>query len=156
MENANCWPNSSIYHAGSRILHQPQLPIAAIHSLRHEKNFAGVRILHFRARRKPFNIDIFARRERALHYVRLSGNGNSVGMVALGGSTGRRRRCRRGHWRRHFRRWRSAAGGVWIKGLLLGRIGRWLGRWISRAPLAGRRRLLCTGSTEEASEQENR
>ena len=46
-------------------------PIAAINSLRNEKNFARVRILHFRSRREPSDIDIFARREWTLHDVRL-------------------------------------------------------------------------------------
>lgn len=125
-------------------------------SLRHEKNFAGVGILHFRARREPFHINIFARREWTLHDVRLSGNGNSVGMIAPGGATRRRRRCGGGHWRRHFWCWCGGTGCVWIKGLLLGWVRRRLVDRISREPMARRRRFLLATRNEEAGEQENR
>ena len=143
------------YRASSITRNLP--PVAIGELLRHEKNLTGVWVLHFRARRESFNIDIFAGREWTFHHVRLPGNWNSVRMIAFSGAASRRSGCGRGHRGRHFRRRRGGAWRVRIKWLLLRRVRRRFSDGISPGVVTRSWwRLLFAGCNHEASQQKNR
>lgn len=125
-------------HLVSSIRHSPQLSFQLQYSrarssprvnycppskgLGNEKDLSRVRIFYFRARWKPFDVHVFARRERTFHHVRLPGDRNPVGMVTL---CRLGRGCRRSRRRCCFCGRRGLCGGrrrVRIERLLLRRI----------------------------------
>src|SRR5437667_9794413 len=55
----------------------------AANQLRHQKDFVGVRVFHFRSWGKSFHVDVLAGRIRAFHQVRFARNWNSVGIISL-------------------------------------------------------------------------
>jgi hypothetical protein len=99
------------------------LPYKAANWLRHQKDFVGIGIFHFRSRRKSFHIDVLTGRIGAFHQVRFARNWNSIGIISL---CNLRRRSR--GWRRccHFFPRRGLGGSVGIEWLLRRRIS--LGR----------------------------
>ena len=134
-------------HQVSSIHHQPQLRLHTrehlppANSLRNQKNLIRVRILHFRSRREAFDIDIFARRVRALDKVRFARNGHSMRIIS------RLDLCRCCSWRRWSGRglhgWRTCRlnGAIRIERLLRWRVLFGLSRAITRGPVSWRRRL---------------
>ena len=107
-------------------------------TLWHEKDFVGVGIFYFGARRKPANIDVaLIRCVRAGHKSRLIRDRNTVREISFG-----RPRCRRsrGLWRRIlFRRLRWSRRLVWIVGLcyrLFWRV------WVTRHAMTHRRLII--------------
>jgi len=90
--------------------------------LRNEKDLAGVRIFHFRAWRKTFNVDILARRERTLDQIFLTRDRNSVWKIAFRNFRRRRSGRRSGRCRLFLRCSVRLRLPVWIERLLLRRI----------------------------------
>ncbi len=130
-------PVSSIQHQKSPLNYHGGILLG------YEKNLIRVRILHFGSRRKPFHVDIFAGRVRALYQVRFARDGDSVRVISLGNfcrrSCGGRCCCCRLHWRRTS----GLNWSVGIERLLLRRVLLRSGRIIRRSMPSWRRwRLL--------------
>ena len=128
-------------------------PCEAPNWLRHQKDFVGIGIFHFRSWRKSFHIDVLARRIGAFHQVRFARNWNSIGIISL---CNLRRRSR--GWRRccHLFSRRRLDGTVGIEWLLRWRI--FLGRgWripCGALPSALRWRFFGARRNEEHSDED--
>lgn len=125
--------------------------------LGNEKDLPGIGILHFRSRRKAFDVDIFSGREGTFHQVFLPGHRNSIWEIAF------RHLCRSSGGRRPrgsllARRRIGLNRPIRIERLLLGRI---ILPWFLRitcGPMAPswRRLLHITGGNEEQTKERKR
>jgi hypothetical protein len=158
MLNARCWTESATMRKSSidyPASHSRRNPVSRRPALWDEENLTRVRILYLCARRETLHIDVFARRKRTLHNVRLTRNRDAVRVIAflrLSGHSRRRRRDRRLLGRDILRLRRC----VRIEWLLLRRI--FFGRRIACDAMMSARRLLHvrTRANEEDGEQRER